>query len=301
MALTTSAWTSTSSGRWPSRVGSTTEPATSGARSARNSRLGSSTDHNPSPPISNRPTSSLRPNLCLTTRSIRRAWWRSPVNSRTVSTTCSRSFGPAREPSLVTWPTRRVAMPRAFASTTRRWAHPRTWPAEPGAPASATRCTVWMESTMRRSGSRRSAWARIASTDASPASQRSSSTAPRRSARSRTWDADSSALTNRTRPPARTRAAASCRVKVDLPIPGSPPRSVTEPGTRPPPRHRSASAMPVGTVVAAPDSSAVIGCTSPSCATPAIDARVSSSEFQAEHELQRPTHFAWGAAHDPQV
>jgi hypothetical protein len=90
-------------------------------------------------------------------------------------------------------------------------------------------------------------------------------------------------------------------VKVDLPIPGSPPRSVTEPGTMPPPRHRSASAIPVGTVVAAPDSNSVIGCTAPSCATAASDALVSTRAFQAEHEVQRPTHFAWVAAHDPQV
>src|SRR5262249_43790611 len=39
-------------------------------------------------------------------------------------------------------------------------------------------------------------------------------------------------------------AAASSR-SVDLPMPGSPPTSTAEPGTRPPPSTRSSSAMPV--------------------------------------------------------
>ena len=41
-------------------------------------------------------------------------------------------------------------------------------------------------------------------------------------------------------------AAAIWSTSVDLPIPGSPPRSTSEPGTSPPPSRRSTSAMPVG-------------------------------------------------------
>ena len=41
-------------------------------------------------------------------------------------------------------------------------------------------------------------------------------------------------------------AAAACSSRVDLPMPGSPPTSTAEAGTRPPPSTRSSSAMPVG-------------------------------------------------------
>ena len=47
----------------------------------------------------------MDPKRCLVARSRRRAWWRSPSNDSTVSTTCSSTRGPASPPSLVTWPT----------------------------------------------------------------------------------------------------------------------------------------------------------------------------------------------------
>ena len=61
----TSACTSTSSGRWPSMVGTTTEPATPRRRSARNRPLASGTARRPSSLISNRPSSSVDPNRCF--------------------------------------------------------------------------------------------------------------------------------------------------------------------------------------------------------------------------------------------
>ena len=83
--------------------------------------------------ISNRPSSSVAPNRCLTARSSRRAWCRSPSKARTVSTTCSSTRGPARWPSLVTWPTSTTAhAPAPWPRCTRRWAHSRTWVTEPG-------------------------------------------------------------------------------------------------------------------------------------------------------------------------
>ena len=64
------------------------------------------------------------------------------------------------------------------------------------------------------------------------------------------------AATPRRRPagparPVRAIAARACSTSVDLPIPGSPPSKVTDPGTSPPPSTRSSSATPVGTGVAA--------------------------------------------------
>ena len=111
---TTSAWTSTSSGRWPSSTGATTEPGTPIWRSARNRALGSGTPTRPASPISNRPSSWVLPNRCLTARSMRRAWWRSPSKASTVSTRCSSTRGPARPPSLVTWPTSTTLTSRAL-------------------------------------------------------------------------------------------------------------------------------------------------------------------------------------------
>ena len=96
----TSACTSTSNGRCPSSTGATTEPGVPGRRSARNSADGSGTPSSPAPVIANRPSSSVDPKRCLTARSSRRAWWRSPSNDSTVSTRCSRPVGrPARRPS----------------------------------------------------------------------------------------------------------------------------------------------------------------------------------------------------------
>ncbi len=46
-------------------------------------------------------------------------------------------------------------------------------------------------------------------------------------------------------PPRLAYAPSACRISVDLPMPGSPPTSSAEPGTRPPPVTRSNSAMPV--------------------------------------------------------
>src|ERR1700745_674067 len=48
------------------------------------------------------------------------------------------------------------------------------------------------------------------------------------------------------RGPARARRLVACVSSVDLPMPGSPPTSSTEPRTKPPPVTRSSSAMPEG-------------------------------------------------------
>ena len=56
-----------------------------------------------------------------------------PSKYSTVSTTCSSTFGPARLPSFVTWPTRIVGRFRPFAVNSRSVAACRTWPTLPGA------------------------------------------------------------------------------------------------------------------------------------------------------------------------
>ena len=62
-----------------------------------------------------------------------------------------------------------------------------------------------------------------------------------RSARRRICAADSSPETYSVRRPAAARLPSAMFVSVDLPIPGEPPSSTSEPGTRPPPSTRSSS------------------------------------------------------------
>ena len=80
-----------------------------------------------------------------------------------------------------------------------------------------------------------------------------------------------------------------------LPMPGSPPSSVTDPATSPPPSTRSISGMPVGWgceqcastspmgMAGAPADSRAGGAAPPS--------RSSTNEFHASQVRQRPAHF----------
>ena len=65
---TTSACSSTSNGRWPSSTGTTTEPATPGRRSARNTPEGSVTGASPVCSIENTPSSCVEPKRCFVAR-----------------------------------------------------------------------------------------------------------------------------------------------------------------------------------------------------------------------------------------
>ena len=151
---TTRAWISTSRGRCPSMDGNTTDPGVS----RRADRPEIARRHRRPPPGRHRssrtgPAPRSEPNRCLTDRSRRRAWWRSPSNDSTVSTRCSSTRGPARAPSLVTWPTRMVAGPTRLG---RRPPADGRRPA-PGPPTRATDSTsgshtVWIESTTTTSG-----------------------------------------------------------------------------------------------------------------------------------------------------
>ena len=172
--------------------------------------------------ISIRPSSSVGPKRCLSARSMRSAWWRSPSNESTVSTTCSSARGPASAPSLVTWPTSIVAMPvvlREPHQPLRAVAHlARPSPAAPGASGS---CTAWIESIARTSG--RSVVDVRARRPAATSRRRGTAvgaSVPSRSARSRTCAADSSAHTSRQRAPAPAIAPSACSSSVLLPMPG---------------------------------------------------------------------------------
>ena len=244
----TSACTSTSSGRCPSSTGATTEPGDAGAPvgEEQRRRVGHA-GAGRRPVISNRPSSSVEPNRCLVARSSRSAWWRSPSNDSTVSTRCSSTRGPARPPSLVTWPTRIVASDALL-----------------GRPHEVVGAVAHLGD---RAGCRRQrrvehgldgvdghhvgphlgrgGRARWAATSRPPATGWAAS-APSRSARSRTCWADSSAVTTRQRLPALARPASAWSSRVDFPIPGSPPSRVTDPGTSPPWSTRSSSPIDVG-------------------------------------------------------
>ena len=101
-ACATSAWSSSSTGRVPSRLETTTDPGASRGRSDRKNPEGFLTSTSPPSTISKTPISLVEPNRFFTARSTRYEWWRSPSKYSTVSTRCSSTRGPARAPSLVT-------------------------------------------------------------------------------------------------------------------------------------------------------------------------------------------------------
>ena len=241
-----SACTSTSSGRRPCRTGTTTLPGTPAMRSPSSSGPGSGTARRPSSRISKMPTSPAGPKRCLTDVSTRRAWWRSPSKESTVSTRCSTARGPARSPSLVTWPTRRRGTPVDFAIRVRRSTQVRTWARLPaGCPSSGSE-TDCSESTTTSAGRCRSTAASIASTSGPSMASRFRGTGPIRDARPRTWASDSSAEASMTSRPVAASDESTWKSSVDLPMPGGPNSSVTEPATTPPPMTRSTSLTPVG-------------------------------------------------------
>src|SRR5690349_12047264 len=93
---------------------------------------------------------------------------------------------------------------------------------------------------------------------------------------------------------------------VDLPMPGSPPTRVTEPGTMPPPSTKSNSASPVFHRVVAADSISDSRTGEapdelrPSGRRAARPPASSISEFHAPQASQRPPHFGWSAPHSVQ-
>ena len=152
---------------------------------------------------------------------------------------CSSTRGPASVPSLVTCPTRNSAMPDCFAKRTSCAADSRTCATLPGADCRFSVYAVWMESITITAGFSCWAVAMMVSTRFSVNTRTLSAVSPRRCARSAICCTDSSPVTYNTGALALMTASA-CNNKVDLPMPGSPPISVTEPVTSPlPPSTRS--------------------------------------------------------------
>ena len=120
----------------------------------------------------------------------------------------------------------------------------------------------------------------------------------------------SSPETYSTRRPERARRAAACSSRVDLPMPGSPPTSTAEAGTRPPPSTRSSSAMPMAArgggsaLPARPTKATLPRCPTgapcaagPGRATTVLPRRV----FHSPQDSQRPAHFGVTAPQDWQT
>src|SRR5439155_22118236 len=113
------------------------------------------------------------------------------------------------------------------------------------------------------------------------------------------------------------RRAATCSSRVDLPMPGSPPMRIIEPGTIPPPRTKSNSSIPVFHRRASlPLTSRSLGVTAtlpPSASVRVPPARrlaplvgalraatSSTSEFHAPQTSHRPAHLGCSAPHSVQ-
>ena len=164
-----------------------------------------------------------------------------------------------------------------------------------------------MESITTREGLILSIAATMLGNDISGNNHSCSLTAPKRSARSRTCCALSSAVTYKVGPAVLAR---SCNNNVLLPMPGSPPNNVTEPGTSPPPRTRSNSPIPVERGLLCCVSTFPMGVASPggTSARPAANVTSESSgpstsstrEFQAPHAKHFPDHFGKEAPHSEQ-
>src|SRR6267378_4092107 len=127
-----------------------------------------------------------------------------------------------------------------------------------------------------------------------------------RSARRRSWSGDSSPETYSVETPWRSSLAAHCISSVDLPIPGSPPTSTTEPGTMPPPSTKSNSARPVFQRASADCFRSVRRIGGWPVGTPltaeALNRPSASSTrlFHAPQLSQRPPHLGWSAPHSVQ-
>ena len=189
----------------------------------------------------------------------------------------------------------------SLASRTSSCAPSRTCVTEPAAPGASGSCTAWIESIASTTGSTVATEATTAGSDVSETTNSSGASTPSRSARIRTWAVDSSAHTSRQRSTAPRCAPSACMSSVLLPMPGSPPTSVTDPATSPPPSTRSSSATSVAeqaTPAARPRRSAsgtLRSAAGRSAARRPDDGRATGADSATEphvpHSVQRPSHF----------
>ena len=241
----TSAWTSTSSGRVPSMAARTTE---AGLPRRLPDEAGAGVEHLDEPVRAHLEDPGLVRRAEAVLQRPQRA-----VRALALALELQHAVDEVLEharagaPSFVTWPTRRTAIPRALATCMMRAATSRTWPTEPGAPLRSAACRVCTESTTQTSGRSASSVARTSRGRSRPGRGRRA----RGRRRSEPLGAQADLLGGllagdvERRRPAAARLPRAMFVSVDLPMPGEPPRSTREPGTRPPPSTRSSSPMPV--------------------------------------------------------
>lgn len=129
---TTRACISTVSGLVPSIIRQRDDPGAFFTLPSNMNLLGSLTSSSPLPVIWKIPVSSVGPKRFLTLLSKRKLCCLSPESSKTESTMCSRSFGPAMEPCLVTWPTMMTGVWVSLAILIIRLAQSFIWEGEPG-------------------------------------------------------------------------------------------------------------------------------------------------------------------------
>ena len=211
-------------------------------------------------------------------------------------------------PSFVTWPISSRLVPRRFANRISTSVEARSWLTVPGAASIPSTYTVWTESMTSTRGAsalvepghdlaHRGGAAEVhgRAGDAEPAGAQADLV-------ERLLAAD---VDDAVAGPASEAAAWS--VRVDLPMPGSPPISIAAPATIPPPRTRSSSSIPVrrrgGGAVARSSSTSssrrrrlpsATGDAPPAPGT-AEGAASSVMLFQPPHELQRPAQRGWTA------
>ena len=221
---------------------------------------------------------------------------------------CSSTRGPARVPSLVTWPTMITVMPLDLAMWVSCAAHSRTCATEPGADCSASEYIVWIESITATAGFSDFSCAWIFSRLISASRLSAEASSARRFARNAICCADSSPLMYSTLWPS-PMAHSACNSSVDLPMPGSPPISTTAPCTSPPPSTRSNSATPV---ISRLSSCASMSLRRRNLPTPvialkrlpaagAVSAMVSTSVFHAVQCGHCPCHLTDWPPHSVQV
>ena len=171
---------------------------------------------------------------------------------------CSSTLGPAMEPSLLTWPMTKTVMPSPLASCISAMVQSFTWLTLPAGESSASLYSVWMESTISTSGRSRRTDSSTSPKFVSEMTNRLGFSTRKRLARSFNWCSDSSPDTYSTLENSQS-LLQICSISVDLPMPGAPPTSTSEPLTAPPPRTRSNSPMPVGNRISSSAFSSVTG------------------------------------------
>ena len=246
----------------------------------------------PPGPSRTRPSPPPTPNRFLPAGQSRRPERGSPSKLSTTSTACSSVRGPARSPAFVTWPQHhRDALLLGEPDEGVRAQ------ADLGRPAGSASVPalrmVWIESTASRTAGRsrrrppsprrgRDRGGTRTSPSATPAAGPGPATwaatpRPRRSGRG-------------TRQP--TSAHTSWRRRVDLPMPGSPASSTTEPATSPPPSTRSRSGNPVRTRSISASPTEPSGSAAEGPAATAGGRETSWTVPHPPHAAHRPSHWA---------